>query len=318
MASPPFNIDQTVPADNGIVSQFPLQERTMRDNAKSWLSTDHNTNGRHAQISLDQTTPDISTAPTATTLMLWADTVGQTKCFWGGTGAGGVAEMLSIPPGTILPFTGTTLPAGYLWPNGTAVSRTTYARLFAAIGTTFGAGDGSTTFNVPDTRAVVLVGRDNMGGAGTRGFITVAGGNVDGTVMNGSPFGAQNVTLTANQMPIHSHTMTIVSGTENQNHTHNFSGTTAAAATGISGTVPIQAGLAPAPFQPGSSGSYANSGSTSVSFSDPTHVHSFSGSTGVEVGVHNHTVSGSTDNAGSSVFHINVQPSLIVNFILKY
>ena len=69
-----------------------------------------------------------------------------------------------VPVGAVLPFGGTTEPANWLFARGQAVSRTTYATLFAAIGTAFGAGDGSTTFNVPDLRGRVPVGRDNMGG----------------------------------------------------------------------------------------------------------------------------------------------------------
>ena len=56
------------------------------------------------------------------------------------------------PTGTIITFTVTTAPAGYLKCNGAAISRTTYAKLFAAIGTMYGAGDGATTFNLPDMR----------------------------------------------------------------------------------------------------------------------------------------------------------------------
>lgn len=59
-------------------------------------------------------------------------------------------------PGMIKPFAGTTIPTGYLLCDGSAVSRTTYANLFAAIGTTYGSGDGSTTFNLPDYREKTL------------------------------------------------------------------------------------------------------------------------------------------------------------------
>lgn len=55
-----------------------------------------------------------------------------------------------MPAGVIVPFAGTTVPAGYLLCDGSAVSRTTYADLFAAIGTTYGPGDGNTTFNLPN------------------------------------------------------------------------------------------------------------------------------------------------------------------------
>ncbi len=58
----------------------------------------------------------------------------------------------SIKPGTVAFFAASTAPAGWLKCNGAAVSRATYAALFSAIGTTYGAGDGATTFNVPDDR----------------------------------------------------------------------------------------------------------------------------------------------------------------------
>jgi microcystin-dependent protein len=60
--------------------------------------------------------------------------------------------LAGLPPGVIFPYASSATPVGFLECNGAAVSRTTYAALFAAIGTTFGSGDGSTTFNVPDLR----------------------------------------------------------------------------------------------------------------------------------------------------------------------
>jgi phage-related tail fiber protein len=63
--------------------------------------------------------------------------------------------------GAVMFFARNTAPTGWLKANGAAVSRTTYADLFAAIGTTFGAGDGSTTFNVPDLRGEFLRGWDD-------------------------------------------------------------------------------------------------------------------------------------------------------------
>jgi phage-related tail fiber protein len=63
---------------------------------------------------------------------------------------------MSVPAGLVSFFARNTAPAGWLKANGAVVSRTTYANLFAAIGTTFGAGDGSTTFNLPDLRGEFL------------------------------------------------------------------------------------------------------------------------------------------------------------------
>ena len=75
-----------------------------------------------------------------------------------------ILQQRLVPSGTVLPFAGTTAPIGFLLCSGQAVSRSTYPDLFAAIGTTYGAGDGSTTFNVPDLRGRVPAGKDDMGG----------------------------------------------------------------------------------------------------------------------------------------------------------
>jgi len=71
----------------------------------------------------------------------------------------------STPAGAVMPFAMDSVPAGWLECDGSAVSRTTYATLFSAIGTVFGVGDGSTTFNVPDLRGQFIRGYDH--GAGT-------------------------------------------------------------------------------------------------------------------------------------------------------
>ena len=72
----------------------------------------------------------------------------------------------NIPLGGMLEFTGTTRPtASFVLPFGQAISRTTYAAYFAMVGTTYGAGDGSTTFNVIDKRGRVSAGKDDMGGS---------------------------------------------------------------------------------------------------------------------------------------------------------
>ena len=78
----------------------------------------------------------------------------------GATGTG-----ITIPPGMIAPFGMSGAPTGWLICNGSAVSRSTYSALFSAIGTTWGGGDGSSTFNVPDFRGRFLRGRAN--GSGT-------------------------------------------------------------------------------------------------------------------------------------------------------
>lgn len=73
-----------------------------------------------------------------------------------------------IPAGIVLPYGGSTAPAGWILCDGTAVSRTTYARLFTAIGTAYGSGDGSTTFNVPDMRGRTFAGAEVAGSSQSR------------------------------------------------------------------------------------------------------------------------------------------------------
>lgn len=77
-------------------------------------------------------------------------------------------EDVGVPSGTVLPFAGGTVPDGYLLCDGSAVNRTTYARLFTAIGTTWGAGDGSTTFLVPDGRGRTMIGAGTGSGLTAR------------------------------------------------------------------------------------------------------------------------------------------------------
>lgn len=77
---------------------------------------------------------------------------------------GMINNSSAVKAGTLAYFGASTAPAGYVKANGAAVSRTLYAGLFNAIGTTFGAGDGSTTFNLPDMRGEFVRGFDDSRG----------------------------------------------------------------------------------------------------------------------------------------------------------
>lgn len=97
----------------------------------------------------------------------------------------------TLPLGAIIPFPGGTIPENYLLCDGSAVSRTTYSLLFNVIGTIYGAGDGSTTFNLPDMRGRVPVG--------------VNSNDTDFNAV-GKTFGEKSHTLTISEMPNHTHT----------------------------------------------------------------------------------------------------------------
>lgn len=96
----------------------------------------------------------------------------------------------SLPIGAQVPFGSNTIPDGWLLCDGRAVSRTTYKELFAVIGTTYGSGNGSTTFNLPDKRGRVSVGRNSS--------------DTSFDIL-GEKGGAKTVTLTVDQMPKHNH-----------------------------------------------------------------------------------------------------------------
>jgi len=91
-----------------------------------------------------------------------------------------IAAVNSVPTGSVHQFAMNTAPTGYLKCNGAAVGRTTYAALFAAIGTTWGVGDGSTTFNLPDLRGEFVRGWDDGKGTDSgRTFASAQAGAIE-------------------------------------------------------------------------------------------------------------------------------------------
>jgi len=112
-----------------------------------------------------------------------------------------LTDIEGIPTATIIPWSDTSVPSGFLDCNGAAVSRSTYAALFAIIGTTYGSGDGSTTFNVPNLEDNVPVGRSPGKAVGSTGGSNTASithtGNISGSTAN--------ATLSTAQLASHSH-----------------------------------------------------------------------------------------------------------------
>ena len=133
----------------------------------------------------------------------------------GATAPEWVTAPTSVPTGVLNPYAGATAPVGWLLCFGQSISRTTYATLFTAIGTTYGSVSG-TTFNLPDMRGQVTAGLDNMGGTSRNRVVDtdadVLGGEIGDS--GGHTHGAH--ALTEAEMPSHSHTLNL--------NTHSSSG----------------------------------------------------------------------------------------------
>jgi len=123
-------------------------------------------------------------------------------------GSDGVASDFDFLLGVVLPYAGSTAPASWALCYGQAISRTTYVDLFNIIGTTFGVGDGSTTFNVPDMRGNLPLGKDNMGGT-SRDRVTHANADVVG-----GEEGAETHILTVAELAAHTHGILAQSGSK--------------------------------------------------------------------------------------------------------
>ena len=192
------------------------------------------------------------------------------------------SQPSTVPIGGLLPFVGSSAPNSlFVLPYGQAISRTTYASLFALTSTTFGVGDGSTTFNLPDLRGRSVFGLDNMGGTSANRLTNQSGG-VDGDT-RGATGGSETHTLTSGESASHTHSFSATTST-NGAHTHTFATFTS----GTGGVRPLT-GL-------------GTSGNTITVQSD---------------GDHTHTVSGTTGSSGSGTAHNNLPPAIILPYIMR-
>jgi len=234
--------------------------------------------------------------------------------------------IAEVPTGTILDFAGSTSPTGYLMCDGSAMSRTTFAALFAVIGATWGAGDGSTTFNLPDLRR-----RTTIGSGGT---VNSGPGNALGNVG-----GVEVTTLALGHLPSHLHSITdqihahlvAVSGTSSavsNDHQHYVSlgggdhehYTTLQSYWGSRNTGNVGWCSDDAPSAAGVVSNWTAGGGA----------HSHAGYTGGISANHTHTWSGTfasdnrytgintTNATGAGSAFNNMQPSAVVNKIIKY
>jgi microcystin-dependent protein len=193
-------------------------------------------NGRFGSIFLGTTeayrvqfwTPSTTDDPTGAQIWSFDDV---------GPAAGGAVTNVAGIVGEVRQFAGisSAIPAGWYQCFGQAVSRSTYSALFAAIGTTWGVGDGSTTFNVPDLRGRVTVGLDNMGGTPAN-VVTAGVSGIAGTTL-GAHGGNQALQTHTHALsdPTHTHAYT------DPGHAHviqtvtNGGGTPIGEVTGVSG-----------------------------------------------------------------------------------
>ena len=202
---------------------------------------------------------------------------------------------MSEPAGIVLPFAGSTAPQGYLLCDGSAVSRTDYADLFTAIGTTYGVGDGSTTFNVPNLSGRVVLGVSQSHTLGSTG-------------------GEAAHVLTEQEMPAHSHTVPA------HGHANNITATTPELTHSI--TQPSYTYL-----NSGSQRVTTQSGAPSVAYSGTS---TATASRNSNVAISNHdgtscTVTGSvtacaafqSGDTGEDAAHNNMQPYVSVSYIIS-
>lgn len=163
-----------------------------------------NYNGTMAQTSLLELINFMANNLPVTNQMIVDGTIQTADIADGAITAAKMASSAVTPAGIISPFAGSTAPTGWLVCDGQLASRTIYSGLYGAIGDTYGAGDGSTTFNIPDLRGRVIAGQDDMGGTSAERLTGQTGG-IDGDTL-GATGGAETHTMTTSEMPSHTHT----------------------------------------------------------------------------------------------------------------
>jgi microcystin-dependent protein len=190
----------------------------------------------------------------------------------------------AVPVGSVTAFAGSSAPSGWLLCGGQNVLRAQFPSLFLTIGTTYGAGDGSTTFALPDLRGRTIAGEDDMGGSAAN-RLTTAGSGINGIVL-GASGGSQNHTLTGAQSGTSAHGHTASSGNDSPDHSH----ATAFAMGGSGGTVGA--------LLAGTTAAFPNTGGASA-----RHTHSI-------------TVNNATA-ANAAEAHSITQPTIVLNYIIK-
>jgi microcystin-dependent protein len=292
------------------------------------------------------------------THVLQADDSTSTGLKWAAVGTSNIADgaitlgklasalqAFLVPTGSINAWSTNTAPTGWQLCDGTEVSRTTYAALFAVIGTTYGAGDGSTTFNLPNLKGRAIVGRD----AAQTEFDVL-----------GETGGAKTHTLTSAQMPAHVHAITHDHGSHSHtinhdhgshshsiNHDHGASGShshtglvdaagthshSTIADTIASGThghqrvnffaAGVNGATGTANPLTQDAGSHQHTFTTAAATVDIDNFTGTSGAAGVShtgsSGTAGISHTGNSSSTGSGDAHNNLQPYMVLNYIIKH
>ena len=193
-----------------------------------------------------------------------------------------------VPTGSLIMWPSVAIPTDWKLCNGDAISRTTFATLYSLIGTTFGVGDGTTTFNLPNYKNRMPYGADTVA-------VGATGGSANAVVVSHNHTGTTGV-----DSPDHTHNFSATTSGQSVQHTHNMTKYTGVNASGGTAYVGDDSGSGPA-------------GTIDTSVNSVDHTHTLSGTTSGRSNGHFHSIA--TD--GVSGTNANLPPYLGINFIIK-
>jgi microcystin-dependent protein len=219
-----------------------------------------------------------------------------------------VDSVAGAPIGSVIMFAGAAAPASYLFCRGQAISRSTYSTLFGLIGTIYGSGDGVNTFNVPNLQTRVPAGLDGSGSPDAAFDVL------------GETGGSKTHTLTTLEMPSHTHSI-------DHDHGAVTSGAGSAHSHGVTDSGHVHEQVVVATNGPAGSTIRADydTDTATPNILSQNSVNTASATTGITINnesAHTHSVdlpnfTGTSGSAGTGSAHNNLQPYIVLNFIIK-